>query len=661
MRIGLFSDTYSPDINGVVSSIVTLQRALIGLGHDVFVVTNQPKLKRSGIKDNILRLPGIEIKQLYGYTLSGPFHRKAIEEVRSMKLDVIHVHTEFGVGIFARRVAKKLNIPVVSTYHTTYEDYTHYLNIFKLKSVERFLRKMTARLSKVFGHAGQSMIAPSQKTKDMLLGYGINRPIYVVPTGLDLERFDKIRTSFDKQQELRTSYKIKPHEFVILFVGRIAQEKSIDLVIEGYSHIDFTKYPCVMMIVGGGPDEHTLQKLAKTLHIEERVIFVGKKPAVEVPQYYHSANAFVSASLTETQGMTFIEALAGECPVFARPDEVLNDLVIEDETGYFFTSMQEFADKVMHHIDKTKDEQLAMTFKAKKQVECYDSRLFGQKVADIYSNTIFTYKHSFLLQSVKTKQGVVECLFMGQEEPFKVIVSQDSFVAKGLRTLTMVDDKTMEELLEDEKVVKVYQSCIRKLAFKDRTRKEMYDYLTQKTDLNIKAINTLIEHLEARHYIDDLAYTNSAVTTLRSLLQGKFKITKSLRQKGISQDMIDEVLQKDDQEVEMANALKYAEKIKSSIKETSLIAKKDQLSIKLFQQGYERMVIDTVMASLSFVDDEKIEVENCRKAALKALKKYSPKYQKTALRNHVFNYLSNQGYPIDTIYIALNEMEWKDD
>ncbi|MEI7668176.1 MAG: RecX family transcriptional regulator, partial [Erysipelotrichaceae bacterium] len=238
---------------------------------------------------------------------------------------------------------------------------------------------------------------------------------------------------------------------------------------------------------------------------------------------------------------------------------------------------------------------------------------------------------------------------------------QEMFVAKGLRTLTMVDEKTMQELMEDEKIVKIYQTCIRKLAFKDRTRKEMYDYLTQKTDLNIKTINIMIEHLEARHYIDDLSYTNSAVTTLQSLLQGRHKITKSLRQKGIPQEMIDEVLRKDDQEEEINNALRYAEKIKATIKDTSVIAKHSQLSLKLFQQGYDRAVIDTVLASVSFTEDERNEVENCRKAALKAYKKYSLKYQKTALRNHVFSYLSTQGYPMETIYIALNEMEWKDE
>ena len=114
MRIGLFTDTYTPDINGVVSSIVTLQKELEKNGHDVFVITNHRSLlaKREG---NILRLPGMELKWLYGYKLSTPYHFSARDEIRDMHLDVIHVHTEFGVGMFGRIVAKTLNIPVVST------------------------------------------------------------------------------------------------------------------------------------------------------------------------------------------------------------------------------------------------------------------------------------------------------------------------------------------------------------------------------------------------------------------------------------------------------------------------------------------------------------------------------------------------------------------
>ena len=181
--------------------------------------------------------------------------------------------------------------------------------------------------------------------------------------------------------------------FVILFVGRLAEEKAIDLVIEGFSHVDRKALNAKLVIVGGGPDDHRLQALAKSLNLENDVIFTGKKPSVEVPLYYHSADAFVSASLTETQGMTFIEALAAECPLFARPDDVLSELVLEEKTGYYFTTPQEFADKVAHHVQKPLTERNAMKKAARAQVQVYDDREFGKAVAEVYQKTVDDYKN----------------------------------------------------------------------------------------------------------------------------------------------------------------------------------------------------------------------------------------------------------------------------
>ena len=164
MRIGLFTDTYTPDINGVVSSIVTLQRELEKNGHEVFVITNHKArtMKREG---NVLRLPGLELKWLYGYKLSTPFHFAARDEVKKMNLDVIHVHTEFGVGFFARIVAKNLNIPVVSTYHTMYEDYTHYVNLFGFEEVDKMTKRIVSTFSRSISDNVQAVISPSEKTK----------------------------------------------------------------------------------------------------------------------------------------------------------------------------------------------------------------------------------------------------------------------------------------------------------------------------------------------------------------------------------------------------------------------------------------------------------------------------------------------------------------
>jgi 1,2-diacylglycerol 3-alpha-glucosyltransferase len=212
--------------------------------------------------------------------------------------------------------------------------------------------------------------------------------------------------------------------------------------------------------------------------------------------------------------------------------------------------------------------------------------------------------------------------------------------------------------MEDEKTVLAYQACIRKIASKDRTRKEMYDFLTQKTELNIKQINDLIDHLEQRNYINDTLYANSAVSNFLSLLQGKQRIIRALKQKGIPLDLIEAALQQDDEENEIKNALRYAEKIMPTIKDVSLKMKQEKLSIKLLTQGYEYSIIDVVMKSLNFNEDERNQLDNCRKLAAKAVKRYSSKYEGSSLRNHVFNYLTQKGFEVDDINVVFNDMVW---
>lgn len=151
-----------------------------------------------------------------------------------------------------------------------------------------------------------------------------------------------------------------PDELLIIFVGRIAKEKSIDFVIDGFTYLKEAHVPVHFAIIGGGPEQEALEDHVRELGLESMITFAGKKPADQIPSYYHCADAFVSASLTETQGMTYIEALASELPVFARPDEVLEDLVLEGETGFLFKKPQQFAEKVQRFLALSEAERAAM-------------------------------------------------------------------------------------------------------------------------------------------------------------------------------------------------------------------------------------------------------------------------------------------------------------
>ncbi len=393
MRIGIFTDTYLPDVNGVVTSVVTLKKALEKHGHEVFVVTNHDDMLKTTFEDNVLRLPGLKLDFLYGYKLTNPIQIAAAKPIKAWNLDIIHVHQEFGVGIFGRSVARAFEIPLVSTYHTTYEDYTHYVNFFKSETIDTISKKAVEGLSKAFTRKSDIVIAPSKKTKEMLEGYGVKNRIDVIPTGLDLERFEKEKTSQTQIDTIKSKYAIKEGQSVFVFVGRLAKEKSVDMVIEAFKIIKDKGLNAKFMIVGEGPDHKILEKLVRDLGLSDYVCFTGLVQSEAVPAYYHVADAFISASTTETQGLTYIEALASGLGLFARKDEVLEGIVIENKTGFFFEDKYELAKKLEEFIlnQNLKNEIYANAIEVSKK---YSLDEYYQSIINCYQAAIEVEKNA---------------------------------------------------------------------------------------------------------------------------------------------------------------------------------------------------------------------------------------------------------------------------
>ena len=203
MRIGLFTDTYPPYINGVSTSVCMLKHALEKKGHQVFVVTvNNNSLKYSFEDDNtVIRIPGIPVG-IYDYRLTGVYPLRAINIVKKWKLDVIHSHTEFGIGTFARIIAKQLDIPLVHTYHTMYEDYVHYITHgYFNKSSKKIVEYLTLFYC---DKTANELIVPTKKTYDLFKEkYDVDRNVHIIPTGIEIERFYKENVDHKKVTELK--------------------------------------------------------------------------------------------------------------------------------------------------------------------------------------------------------------------------------------------------------------------------------------------------------------------------------------------------------------------------------------------------------------------------------------------------------------------------
>lgn len=659
MRIGIFTDTYTPDINGVVTSIVTLQEALIEQGHEVFIITTKRGLLSVTYDDYVLRVPGIELKRIYGYKFTTPLQLRAYTHIKSMELDIIHVHTEFGVGVLGHIVGKMLKIPIVSTYHTTYEDYTHYVNAFNFASVEKIAKKTIVRLSRLFGSSSTIIIAPSNKTKHMLENYGIKREIIVVPTGLDLEKFSKSKMDLELVTQYIEESNIHPNDHVIVYVGRLAKEKSIQFIIDAFKDIVAQDENVKLILVGSGPSEEELKQSVESLGLSKHITFLGKIPSKNIPAVYHMADAFISASTTETQGLTYIEAMASELPIIARYDDVISELVVEGETGFCFTDHESLVEVVTKFFALPQSKKREMAINAENKVQIYDQRNFASRMIGVYERAMLIYTSSYRVNKVVSKDEISKVELVNAYETVELSLLTKQLETRGLKEDSMVKKDDLTLLLEDEKLAYGYKESINKLSYKDRTRKEIYDMLMQKTSLNAKQMNQIIDLLEKQDLINDRKFLENSIVSLREKLTGRHKMILHLRKRGVPAYLIDEYFTDDDVIEETNHALELAQQFKRIVKEPSVNGKKDKIRRRLISHGYDYGVAANVVSNLDFSEEEALEEENCREFALKAQAQLRKRNIKDSLmfRRKLMQAVSKKGFELDLTRKIVAELE----
>ena len=382
MRIGIFTDTYPPYINGVSTSVSMLENALRKKGHQVYIVTVNTENMRYKYEndEHIIRIPGVPIG-IYDYRLTGVYPLKAINKIKKWNLDVIHSHTEFGVGTFARIIAKQYNIPLVHTYHTMYEDYVHYITKGYFNNTSK---KIVEYLTNFYcNQTATELIVPTKKTYDLFKEkYKYTRNVHIIPTGIEVEKFYKENTDPAKLEEIRKKHGLNKGDFVILYVGRLGQEKSVDVLIEAHQELA-REYKAKLLIVGDGPDMDTYKNLVHKLKIDDNVIFTGKVPWTEVTLYYQIADIFATASKSETQGLTVIEAMAASLPVVAVDDESFRNVIVDGLNGHLFDTKKEYKKYVKSFIDEPSKLQ-QFSKQARINADTYSSKYFAERVLDVY-------------------------------------------------------------------------------------------------------------------------------------------------------------------------------------------------------------------------------------------------------------------------------------
>lgn len=387
MKIAIFTDTYPPEINGVATSARNLFRTLLDHGEEAVVVTTNPFDQEFSFEDGIMRIPGVKMEHLYGYVATNLVNRKALRLLREFKPDVIHIQTDGTVGQFGFLAAGMLHTATVYTFHTMMEDYTYYATKGHFDRAARGIVRQYVRYKS--GEADE-FITPSEKIREYMRSIGVDSYINVIPTGIDFAAYKSENIPATEVIELKNKYHLTSDTYTILSLGRVAKEKSIDMCLRGYAlflktnPVQKTRFLCV----GGGPAIPELKELSEKLGIGDHVTFVGPVNPDEVPKYYRLGNCFVSASTTETQGLTFMEALASSLILVARYDDTLTSLIKEGDDGFFFFDENDLAEKLPKIISLSSTEQKRLFANGLKAIEPYSLDKFYEAVKGVYNRAI---------------------------------------------------------------------------------------------------------------------------------------------------------------------------------------------------------------------------------------------------------------------------------
>ncbi len=380
MKVLITTDLYLPAVNGVVTSIYNLKEQLELNGHEVRILT--VSYKRKSFKEgNIYYIKSIPLKVYPNVRTPISYYNNYIKELIAWNPDVIHSQCEFFSYEYARIISHRTGCPVVHTYHTLYEQYTKYVKING-----KLGNHVVALLSRERLKGIEALIVPTLKVKKAVKGYGIKKRTYVIPTGIDLEKFKKAVPE-SEISDRKKQFGIPDNNYVLVSVGRLGYEKNTNELIDNFASLRKVMQNVTFVIVGDGPAREDLTKQVEKLNLKEHVIFTGMINSDHIQEYYLMGDIFISASTSETQGLTYAEAAANGLPLVCRCDDSLKDVIIQGENGYCYTDTDEFVEYIgnilNNEILRKSAHDLSIEISKK-----FSKEQFGLSVIKVYKHVI---------------------------------------------------------------------------------------------------------------------------------------------------------------------------------------------------------------------------------------------------------------------------------
>ena len=388
MKIALFTEAYLTFVNGVRTHVETLKNGLEKLGHEVLVVCALPEAKKHFVKDGVLCCPSMSWKKIYNYGVAKPISPTRFKYVKNFAPDIIHIHTEFGIGFSGAYIAKLLKLPYVYTMHTMYDEYIYYIIPKKLikiakKTAHFYVKQLAQRASVVVG--------PSVKIEDFLKGCGFNKKIEIIPNSVELNLFDEKNISMEQKQKIKNELGIADGDVLGCFCGRLGKEKSVDVLLKNWSELVKKDKKFKLLIFGDGPYRKEFEQLSRDLNITQNVTFLGKIVHTSLPPYYSICNFYITSSLSEVHSISTLEAMASGLPVFHILDE-LNKYQIEDGVnGFTYKDADEMVDLILRYDNMPEEDKIDLKKSTRNSVLHSGEEDLGKKMIKVYEKALNIY------------------------------------------------------------------------------------------------------------------------------------------------------------------------------------------------------------------------------------------------------------------------------
>lgn len=381
LSIAIFSECYHPMRNGVVVSVASFARVLTEMGHHVTIFTarHPEQDDHDDAEEGVCRFPSLTLPTKTCYPLAFPIATgRARRMLAEQHFDIIHSHSPMLMGHVAVAYHRRRDIPLVFTYHTLIEEYTHYIPL-----PQPWVRRRAIRLSQTYSNAADHIITPTEHVASRLRRYRVYKPITVIPTGIDIDLIDQVPAV-----NTRLLYNIPLGVPLLAYAGRIAKEKNIPRLISMFRNV-LTKEPDAhLLLIGGGAYEPAIHDMINSYGIGHRVRMTGYVTREELVQQLREVDIFVFASETETQGLVIGEAMACHIPVVAVASDAPCELIDQNKEGLLTPNADgPFADAVVALIrDPEKRRQMGTL--ARLRAETLSAHHCTQRLVNVYMQVL---------------------------------------------------------------------------------------------------------------------------------------------------------------------------------------------------------------------------------------------------------------------------------